>query len=233
MADQFHESKNYLFHKMKRKIIVTSDGSNSLFVEELGETYHSRHGAVQESIHVYIKNGLSLIEKTEIDVLEFGFGTGLNALLTEEYSEKNNIKICYETVEAFPLEKEEYELLNYGDLIKTSIPFNQFHEIPWNKSQRLTDRFSIIKHHKTIELFSTEKKFDIIYFDVFGYDFQPELWSKDIFQKAYNYLKPNGLLVTYACKGIVNKTLKGLGFEIHKLAGPPGKREMTLAVKKM
>lgn len=217
---------------MKRTLIVTDDGSNSLFIEEMGETYHSRHGAVQESLHVYIKNGLSFVEKEEIAILEFGFGTGLNALLTQEYAQEKQVNIQYETIEAYPLQKDEYELLNYNDLVKSSVPFIRFHEIPWNVKESLTERFSILKHHTTIESFTTEKKFDIIYFDVFGYDYQPELWSEEILNKAHRFLNPNGLFVTYACKGIVNKSLKSLGFEIHKLAGPPGKREMTLAVKK-
>ncbi|HUH25859.1 MAG TPA: tRNA (5-methylaminomethyl-2-thiouridine)(34)-methyltransferase MnmD [Flavobacterium sp.] len=216
---------------MKRTLIVTEDGSNSLFIEQMGETYHSRHGAVQESLHVYIKNGLSFVEKDEIAILEFGFGTGLNALLTEAYAQKKQVNIQYETIEAYPLQKDEYELLNYDEFVQSSVPFNKLHEIPWNTQEALNERFSILKHRTTIESFTTDKKFDLIYFDVFGYYYQPELWSEEILKKVHHFLNINGLFVTYACKGIVNKTLKSLGFEVRKLAGPPGKREMTLAVK--
>lgn len=219
---------------MQRKIIVTGDGSSSLLVEKMGETFHSRHGAVQESVYVYIDNGLKQIKKKEITILEFGFGTGLNALLTAKYALEQHCKIHYETIEAYPLTPEEYSLLNYEDFVQSSVSLRQLHEIPWSSPLApafLNDYFSIVKHSQKIEDFITSKKFDLIYFDVFGYDYQPELWHKEILQKAFDFLAPGGLFVTYACKGVVNRNLKEIGFEVRKLKGPPGKREMTLAVK--
>ncbi|HLW62165.1 MAG TPA: tRNA (5-methylaminomethyl-2-thiouridine)(34)-methyltransferase MnmD [Flavobacterium sp.] len=218
---------------MQRKIIVTGDGSSSLLVEKMGETFHSRHGAVQESVYVYIENGLKKIKKKELSILEFGFGTGLNALLTANHALKHDLKIRYETVEAYPLTPEEYVLLNYEDFVQATISLKKLHEIPWNTPSPiiLNNHFSILKHQQKIEYFSVSQKFDLIYFDVFGYDYQPELWQKEILQKAFDFLIPGGLFVTYACKGVVNRNLQEIGFEVHKLKGPPGKREMTLAVK--
>lgn len=217
---------------VKREIITTSDGSSSLFVQEMGETFHSRHGAVQESVHVYIKNGLQRMEKKEISVLEFGFGTGLNALLTLDYAIHNNLKIYYETIEAYPLQPAEYELLNYNDFVQTNFSLTKLHQAEWDKIIAIDPLFTILKHRKKIETFCNEKVFDLVYFDVFGYDYQPELWRKEILEKAYMALAKNGIFVTYACKGIVNRTLKEIGFEVHKTLGPPGKREMVVAVKK-
>lgn len=217
---------------MEREIIVTNDGSHSLFVKDMGETFHSKHGAVQESVHVYINNGIKRLEKKQISVLEFGFGTGLNALLTLKFATENCKKISYETIEAFPLQKEEYQLLNYNQFVPSNVSLQHLHEIPFGINEEVTPFFTFQKHFVKIEDFTTNNTFDIIYFDVFGYDYQSELWSKEILTKAYQMLNVNGLFVTYACKGVVNKHLKEIGFTVHKLAGPPGKREMICAVKK-
>lgn len=217
---------------MDREIIITKDGSHSLFVKSMGETFHSKHGAVQESLHVYIKNGIDLIKKDSINVLEFGFGTGLNALLTLRFASENNKKVYYETIEAYPLSEKEYSLLNYDDFINSAASLNTFHEIPFEIPSNVNVNFSFLKHHTKIEDFTTENRFDIVYFDVFGYEYQSELWSVEILQKAYDFLNPNGIFVTYACKGLVNRRLKEIGFEVHKKQGPPGKREMVVAVKK-
>ncbi len=218
---------------MDREIIVTEDGSHSLFVKNMGETFHSKHGAIQESAHVYIKNGIELIDKETINVLEYGFGTGLNALLTLEYAVNNNKKIIYESIEAYPLTANEFNLLNYNDFVKTPIPLQKLHEIQVDTNNRVTEHFNLLKHFCKIEDFTTNNKFDIIYFDVFGFDYQNELWSVEILQKAYAFLNDNGLFVTYACKGLINRRLKEIGFDVIKKAGPPGKREMIIAVKKI
>jgi len=216
---------------MKRDLIVTKDGSHTLLISDLGETFHSRHGAIQESLHVYIENGLKFINSSKIDVLEFGFGTGLNALLTYQYAKQNNITIKYETIEAYPLTFDEFKFLNYDAFIKSNITLHQLHHYPFNEIITIDDDFIFLKHHQKIQDFKTSNSFDIIYFDVFGYDYQPELWSEEILTKAYNLLNSNGVLVTYACKSIVTKTLKKIGFTVKKLPGAPGKREMTVAVK--
>ncbi|WLD24835.1 tRNA (5-methylaminomethyl-2-thiouridine)(34)-methyltransferase MnmD [Flavobacterium dauae] len=218
---------------MDREIITTKDGSHSLFVKSMGETFHSKHGAVQESVYVYIKNGIDLIKKDTITILEFGFGTGLNALLTLQFTTENNKKVYYETIEAYPLSEKEYGLLNYDDFINSPVSLKELHKIPYGTLLNANANFSILKHHTKIEDFTTKNRFDIIYFDVFGYDYQSELWSAEILQKAYNFLNPNGIFVTYACKGIVNRRLKAIGFEVRKTQGPPGKREMVVAVKKL
>lgn len=218
---------------MDREIIVTEDGSHSLFVKDMGETFHSKHGAVQESAHVYIKNGIELISKETINVLEYGFGTGLNALLTLEFALNNNKKIVYESIEAYPLTTNEFNLLNYNDFVKTPVSLQKLHEIPVDTNKMVTEHFSLLKHFSKIEDFNTTNKFDIVYFDVFGFDYQSELWSAEILQKAYDFLNEDGIFVTYACKGIVNRRLKEIGFKVHKTAGPPGKREMIIAVKKI
>lgn len=213
-----------------RKIINTEDGSHSVFVEEMGETYHSVHGAIAEAEHVYIKNGighLSLLQK--ISVLELGFGTGLNALLTAEYSEEKKIQTKYTALEAYPLEEEEWLSLNYAP--KKSTIFEHLHRSAWETQTNITDYFTLQKHQMFFQEMDFNCQFDIIYFDVFGYNYQPHLWDKAILQKCFQALKPNGIWVTYACKGVVNRDLKALGFDIQKIPGPPGKREMTRAVK--
>lgn len=216
---------------MKREVIITNDGSSSLSVTNWGENFHSIHGALQESVHVYINNGLALVEKEEISVLEFGFGTGLNALLSFEFAQKNNKKLHYEAIEAYPLSKDEYLSLNFDAFIKSNISVNDIHDCEWNQLKTWNNMQTFLKHSILIEDFVSNKQFDVVYFDVFGYDYQPELWSKAILEKAYQLLKPKGIFVTYACKGVVNRTLKELGFTVHKVAGPPGKREMIFAVK--
>lgn len=219
---------------MQRKIILTKDGSHSLLVVQMGETFHSRHGALQEAVHVYIENGLKRVQKKNLKVLEFGFGTGLNTLLSCKYATENKIKIHYEAIEAYPLIQSEYSALNYNDIITGSAYYLKLHETPWNqkKATKFNDYFEIIKHLSKFEDFKTIQKFDLIYFDVFGYEYQPDLWSQTILQKAYDLLKKDGLWVTYACKGLVNRRLKEIGFEVYKVQGPPGKREMTIAYKK-
>ena len=216
---------------MKREIIITSDGSHSLLVNDLGETFHSKHGAVQESLHVYIKNGIELINQSHIKVLEFGFGTGLNALLTNDFAITHNKTIHYEAIEAYPLIENEYCYLNYKDFTANKCSIQELHKVSFNTQHQLNKNFNLHKHYCKIEDFFTENKFNIIYFDVFGFDFQNELWETEILKKAYDLLLPNGIFVTYACKGIVNKRLKNIGFKVSKVPGPPGKREMTVAVK--
>ncbi len=218
-----------------RKIIETKDGSSSIYVEELGETFHSIHGAIQEAMHVYIHNGLQYCldnQLLEIEILEMGFGTGLNAFLTCLQSINKQVKIHYTAIEAYPIKREEWSQLTYPTTEKELEIFQKLHTAGWNKPVEIHSNFILTKVKSTFEQFESENTFDLIYFDVFGYNYQPHLWSEEIFQKMYNVLKTNGVLVTYACKGVVNRTMKSVGFEVKKLAGPPGKREMTRAEKK-
>lgn len=212
-----------------RKIIETKDGSHSVFVEEMGETYHSVHGAIAEAKHVYIRNGVACSSSNDINILEMGFGTGLNALLTAEYAHERKIQINYTALEAYPLEENEWSALNYAQ--ENQALFEKLHRCEWENSITISDYFTLQKHLTFFEDMDFDCQFDIIYFDVFGYNYQPHLWDKAILQKCFHALKPNGIWVTYACKGVVTRDLKALGFDVQKLAGPPGKREMTRAVK--
>ena len=216
------------------KLKITSDGSHTLFVENLNETYHSTHGAIQEAKHVFLKNGLHTINKKEISVLEVGFGTGLNTILTFQHAEKNNIKTHYSTLETHPLEYEIIEKLNYVSELKQNklkVPFGKIHQSNWEEEIKISPNFTLIKINKKIQDFETHQKFDIIYYDAFGPTAQPKMWTKEIFNKLYCLLNDNAFIVTYCAKGQVKRDLKSVGFEVIPLPGPPGKREMTLAKK--
>lgn len=223
---------------MKRKIIVTSDGSHSLEVEEWGETYHSIHGAIQESNHVYIEQGLmKFMDQEEIKILEFGFGTGLNAFLTLAAVVPKSKKMVYHTIEAFPLTEEEYQVLTFPTLLPDFAEgedlFQALHRTPWDIEVALYPQVKMCKLQTTFETVEPQRNdFDLVYFDVFGYQFQPHLWSEAIFKTAYDSLKEGGMLVTYACRNPIKRNMKAVGFEIEIVPGPPGKREMLLAYKK-
>ena len=219
------------------KLVVTNDGSNSVFSEKFNQQYHSLHGALQESLHVFIHAGLKFKQQTlnEISILEIGFGTGLNALLTLIEISKSNTKINFTTIEKYPLATDIIEHLNYHNVISENncaAFFNQLHACNWNAFNDITNSFSLIKMQIDIEEIIFKNEFDIIYFDAFAPNTQPELWTIAIFEKMYNALKSNGILVTYCAKGEVKRNLKAAGFEIEALPGPIGKREMTRATKK-
>lgn len=222
---------------MKRKIIVTSDGSHSLEVEEWGETYHSIHGAIQESNHVYIEQGLmKFMNQEEIKIVEFGLGTGLNAFLTMAATIPKHKKIVYHSIEAFPLIQEEYELLTFPTLLpefdEGEAIFKALHRTPWDEEVSLHPQVKLHKLKATFETVELQSNdFDLVYFDVFGYQFQPHLWSEAIFKTAYNSLRQGGVLVTYACRNPIKRNMKAAGFTIEIVPGPPGKREMLLAYK--
>lgn len=219
---------------MKRKIIHTLDGSTTIHIEDWDECYHSKHGAIQEANHVFIKNGLSLLENDKIAILEIGFGTGLNAFITFLESKKKNKIIDYIGVEAYPISDEELNMMNYIEELdakeETDI-FEKMHKNNWNEKFLLGNNFSLTKRKQFFEDIDDKNTFDLIYFDAFGYRVQPELWSTSIFQKMYNSLKINGILVTYAARGVVKRSMIEVGFTVEKLPGPPGKREMFRARK--
>ncbi|MBS4013656.1 MAG: tRNA (5-methylaminomethyl-2-thiouridine)(34)-methyltransferase MnmD [Bacteroidetes bacterium] len=220
-----------------RKIVKTADGSNTLKLNDVDENFHSCNGAITESMHIFINNGLLHIAnlKNDIRILEVGFGTGLNALLTIIKAKELNLKVYYLGYEAFPLNEHEYKSLNYYDIIgnNSSQYFYTMHECEFDKDFMIADNFSFCKKKEKIEEAHLPKDyFDIIYFDAFAPDIQPELWSIEIFQKISNSLKSNGMLITYSAKGEVRRNLKNADFIIEKLPGPPGKREITRAVKR-
>lgn len=219
---------------MKRNIIQTRDGSTTIHIEEWDECYHSRFGAIQEAQHVFIKKGLSLFENKSVSILEIGFGTGLNAFITYlEYS-KFHQKINYVGVEAYPVLLEEAAKMNYVSELnaeKEGHLFHELHQCQWEEPTNLSEDFVFTKRKQFFSDIDDTEKFDLIYFDAFGYDVQPELWSVAIFQKMFNALKSNGVLVTYAARGIIKRNMIEAGFTVKKHQGAPGKREMFRALK--
>ncbi|MDG2152422.1 MAG: tRNA (5-methylaminomethyl-2-thiouridine)(34)-methyltransferase MnmD [Crocinitomicaceae bacterium] len=219
---------------MKREIKITSDGSHTLYVPELDEHYHSIHGAIQESMHVFITNGIQSLFKSPIKVLEVGFGTGLNALLTAIWSNKENIEVHYIGIESTPLEMKLNESLNYSQELdghESTTYFDKIISSNWHIKTNIHDNFTLNKIASRIQDYRTDDKFDIIYFDAFGPEVQEELWELRVLKNIYELLNNNGIFVTYCAKGQLKRDLKELGFKVESLPGPPGKREMTRAVK--
>ena len=224
-------------HYLKNNLIITDDGSSSVFSEKFNCAYHSVHGAIQESDHIFIANGLRYYhEKTNnplIKILEFGFGTGLNALLSLSYSQTNGIKIDYSAIEAYPISDELVSALNYthnDELSKFKEEFLSMHSTQ-NEILRIGNYFSFSKSISTFEDYKTSEKFDVIFFDAFGPDEQPHLWNRPFLDKLPEFLNPDAILITYSVKGTFKRALYELGFKISKLKGPPGKREILRAQK--
>lgn len=221
---------------MEREIMITADGSVTIAIPELNVTYHSKHGALQESMHVFIEAGLKpLLHRQEtICIFEMGFGTGLNALLTLMEAEKHQQKIYYQSVEAFPLEKEMVARLNYCEQLQRpelKPLFEQLHASPWNQPITLTPWFALQKNNTTLFNLSTNQLFNLIYYDAFAPNAQPELWTVDAFTHLFSMLMEGGILVTYCSKGNVRRAMQAAGFTVAKIPGPPGKREMVRAGK--
>lgn len=222
---------------MERQVIITADGSSTIYLPEWDEPYHSKHGAIQEAYHVFIKHGLNYLfeqDYNQISILEIGFGTGLNAFITYIESEKLNISIDYYGVEAYPVSAEHIGKMNYVTELKAEEKasfFEKLHQVSWEESHKMTPHFLLTKQSKFFSDINDQNKFNIIYFDAFGARVQPELWTETIFQKMYEALKPDGILVTYSAKGSVRRAMQAVGFGVEKLPGPPGKREMLRACK--
>ena len=274
------------------KIQVTEDGSHTLFSEMAGQTYHSAHGAVQESRHIFISqlsivnsqqltvnsqrttdtgqqlmvNGQLSMVGGDLSVLEIGFGTGLNALLAACWAKENGVRVDFSTIELYPLERDVYEELNYGSLLGEEGLFLKLHEAKWDAGlQKITPEFAICKHKKDIvewlrnaqctmhnaqslilssgaqgdlELDFVAKgsktfgyQFDVVFFDAFSPDAQPELWTEEVFRNVYGLMKEGGVMTTYCAKGDVRRAMLAAGFKVEKLQGPPGKRHILRAVK--
>ena len=217
-----------------REIIITQDGSTSIFLPDWNESYHSKHGAIQEAYHVFINSGLALFQDKHVAILEIGFGTGLNAFITFLEAQKSNQKIDYVGVEAYPVAANEVMNMNYVQELNAENFRNYFekmHQVSWEQKQEITANFSLTKRKQLFEEINDESVFDLIYFDAFGFRVQPELWSFEIFQKMYKALKNNGVLVTYACRSSIKNAMLDCGFTVEKLPGAPGKREMLRATK--
>ncbi|MDC6367381.1 MULTISPECIES: tRNA (5-methylaminomethyl-2-thiouridine)(34)-methyltransferase MnmD [Flavobacteriaceae] len=219
---------------MKRKIITTADGSKTIQLEGWNEQYHSKHGAVQEAYHVFIEHGLKQFTNTHVNLLEIGFGTGLNALITVKESEKLGLTVNYVGVEAYPVSISEMHELDYCSQLglKDCKSIEELmHISPWEKEIPISENFTLIKQKKDFKEICDENLFNLIYFDAFGARVQPELWTEEIFSKMYLALKSEGVLVTYSAKGSVRRALQSVGFTVERLPGPPGKREMLRATK--
>ncbi|WP_108423392.1 tRNA (5-methylaminomethyl-2-thiouridine)(34)-methyltransferase MnmD [Flagellimonas amoyensis] len=219
---------------MKRKIILTADGSKTIQIEDWDEQYHSKHGAVQEAYHVFITHGLRLFADRKINLLEIGFGTGLNALITLLEAPKLKLDVNYVGVEAFPVSNEEVAELGYCaqlDCADKQTEFQRMHETPWEEPHPITGGFVLTKQKKDFLEVKDENLFNLVYFDAFGARVQPELWTEEIFSKMYDAMQQGGVLVTYAAKGSVRRAMQAVGFTVERLPGPPGKREMLRAIK--
>lgn len=219
-----------------KEVFITGDGSFTFYIPELNEYYHSHHGAIQEAKHVFLDSGLSLFKhEKSISILEVGFGTGLNTLLTLVETEALGLNVSYTGLEAFPLSLEEAQTMNYtleSELIPYKSVFSKIHELDWNIFEKISSNFELKKVETQLQAINLPtEEFDLIYFDAFGPRVQPELWEKSIFEKLYNATKIEGVFVTYCAKGQVKRDLKSVGFEVETLPGPPGKREMIRARK--
>jgi tRNA U34 5-methylaminomethyl-2-thiouridine-forming methyltransferase MnmC len=214
----------------KIELKTTEDGSSTLYRPDLDEPYHSIHGAIQESMHVFINAALKQHPNTSLKILEIGFGTGLNALLTLIHGNSKNI--FYHTIERYPLTKDILSQINYPECLGIPIAkdfFKNIHNIPWNKASQISSNFTLYKEEGDFQNFTSKEKFDLIYFDAFAPDKQPELWSSEIFLNIAKHMKPGAILTTYSAKGSVKRALLNAGLKIEKLPGPPGKKEMLRA----
>lgn len=220
---------------LETRLITTKDGSHSFFVPHLNEHYHSTHGAIQEARHVFIQMGLYAKQLSHINILEIGFGTGLNAFLTLIETLEANISVNYTTLELYPLDISKIKKLNYPQRVgnkKASKHFMKLHRATWNKPVEITTNFVL---HKLKSDFSKENtidtKFDLIYFDAFAPEKQPEMWTQSLFDKLFNLCNKKGIITTYCAKGVVRRMFEKSGFKVERLPGPPGKREMLRCIK--
>lgn len=218
---------------MKRELRLTEDGSHTLYLPELDEPYHSIHGAIQESRHVFLAQGLLTLNLNSLKILEIGFGSGLNALLTLAKAQERGLSIDYHAVEKYPLSYEEYSGVNFEKLVKGLKPgaLMKLHEAPWEASSSIAEGFTITKEKSDFRTMKASGPFDLVYFDAFAPQKQPYLWTEEIFRTVSNIVKPGGVLVTYTCMGSVRRALVACGFKVEKVPGPPGKRTMIRAIR--
>ena len=218
---------------MKRELQETADVSHTLFIPEMDEHYHSVNGAVQESRHVFIEAGLHRQEKKDITVFEVGFGTGLNAYLTLLDAENEDRSVDYFSVELYPLDPALVRALNYGDMIcpEKKMLFTALHSAAWNEPVKITDHFTLHKIQGDNNSCTLPEDMDLIYFDAFAPDKQPEMWSQEIFDRLYAHTSEGGILTTYCAKGVVRRMMQKAGYSVERIPGPPGKREMLGAIK--
>ncbi len=211
----------------------SADGSQTLYSATYGQHYHSMHGALAESEHVFIREGLTRLLKSHIKVLEFGFGSGLNALLTLREAIARDKTIDYSGLELHPVPSEIWTSLNYDEpgLSELMPAFHTMHEAPWDQAARIHPRFQLTKLQVDMRTADLDDGFDLVYFDAFGPGTQPELWTKEIFERIFLAMASGGVLTTYSCKGEVRRSMMEIGYSVEKVTGPPGKRSMLVAIK--
>ena len=217
-----------------RKIITTNDGSHTLLVPALNEQYHSIHGAVKEAEHVFLKMGLDECFRSErfsVNVFEVGFGTGLNALLSAQWATSKQKKLAYTSIEKFPVSKKEFQQLNYGDIVHGSELYTKITDAKWGGFTTVSNLFSLRKLKLDLLKDTLPNGFDVVFFDAFAPNKQPELWDTLVFEKIYRIMSENSLMVTYCCQGQAKRNMIAAGFEVEKVPGPPEKREMLRARK--
>lgn len=219
--------------KIHREVQLTADGSHTLFVPEMDEHYHSVNGAVQESQHVFIEAGLHHLGRKTVTILEIGFGTGLNAFLTLLDSAATQSFVRYYSFELYPLRTEVVEALNYGEIIcaDKKETFRALHTAKWNQPVKITEHFTLNKIEGDSNREKLPEGIDLVYFDAFAPDKQPEMWNQEIFNKLFAAMNPGGILTTYCAKGVVRRMMKEAGYTVERIPGPPGKREMLRATK--
>jgi len=215
------------------ELIKTEDGSVTISRPDLEETFHSVHGAITESMHVFIDHGIRAFNGMEATIFELGFGTGLNVLLTLLEARWKGLDITYYTVESCPLEPAVIAQLNYPSLLpgKPKEELTRIHAAPWGQMTEIEPHFRLFKRLSSFEDFHHSAQYDVVYFDAFAPSVQPELWIIDVFRTLFAHMNPGGILVTYSAKGQVRRNLKEAGFITERLPGAPGKREMLRAVK--
>ncbi|MDP4203818.1 MAG: tRNA (5-methylaminomethyl-2-thiouridine)(34)-methyltransferase MnmD [Bacteroidota bacterium] len=211
---------------------LTEDGSHTLYLPEMDEHYHSVHGAVQESRHVFIRAGFDACLSQSPRIFEVGFGTGLNALLTAIEAEKSKRRAAYTSVELYPLLPDQSEQLNYGAMLDADSLFAGLHDAAWNEWCSMSPWFDLKKVEADFSVMQMpENEYDLIYFDAFAPNKQEDLWKPEIFDRLFLSLKPGGVFVTYCAKGVVRRMLQSSGFLVERLPGPPGKHEMLRGKK--
>jgi tRNA U34 5-methylaminomethyl-2-thiouridine-forming methyltransferase MnmC len=220
---------------MHREIQLTADGSHTIAIPEMNTSYHSYHGAISESRHVFIEAGLlPLINQStdqHIHILEIGFGTGLNALLTLKEATKHQLSVHYTALEPFPLSHEETAQINHGSLLFMKEEGMQLHACAWEQDIQFNEYFTLKKLNLPLLELNLSYPVNCIYFDAFAPAVQPEIWTQPVFERLYLFLNHGGLLVTYCSKSEVRRAMRAAGFTVTKMPGPYGKREMVRAMK--
>lgn len=219
----------------ERQLIITSDGSHTLYLPSMDEQYHSVNGAITESKHIFITKGLQQIHKKELRIFEIGFGSGLNAFLTLLEGRKTGQHITYYSIEKYPLEKELYHVLNYPQLLSPQDQelFIQLHSSPWEEDTSISDQFTLHKIKADINQCFIPENIDLVYFDAFAPDKQEGIWKQDLFDQLFQHMNTEAVLTTYCAKGAIRRMMQASGFKVERLDGPPGKREMLRATKEL